>query len=128
MTTPEILMIGVAGWFTIELISLPFTMRAYRKLRTELADAKRDATQWQNEANAKSNVATNAKAELAHYSKQLSDAEGQIYKQKVEMRGYVKLLHSIASVAHVDKNDCIHVRAKKTGRFAPVKFEVVEKE
>lgn len=127
MTTPEILMVGIGGWFAIELISLPFTLRAYRKLRTQIADLKREAKQWQDTANSRTDVATNAKAEVKHISNQLSEAEGEIHQMKKEMRSYVKLLHSIASVAHVDKNDCIHVRAKKTGRFEPVKFEVVEK-
>ena len=127
MITPETILIGLVGWVTIELIALPFSVRALRKMRKQIADAKRDATQWQNEANAKSNTATNAKAELKHYSKQLSDAEGTIYEQKVEMRGYIKALHDIAAVAHVDKNSNIHVRGKKTGRFTPVKFNFTEK-
>lgn len=127
MTTTEILMVGVAGWFAIELITLPFTLRAYRKLRNQIADAKRDAQHWQNMANSRSDVVTNAKAEVSSMSEKLSEAEGQLHQMKVEMRGYIKMLHDIAQVAFVDKNDCIHVRAKKSGRFAPVKFDIVEK-
>lgn len=126
MTPFEIVVVGIGGWLTIELIAIPWTLRAWKKRSAQIEDLKREATHWQETANRFSEVATNAKAELGQISGLLGESDAKIVKMKEQLRSYIKVCIGIAKVAHMDKNDCIHVRSKKTGRMTPVKFEIVE--
>jgi len=114
MNIVEIATIGIAGWATIEVLSLPFTLAAYRKMNKTISDAK--------------DLADRAKAEVGLLSGQLSEVEGYLHRSKREVKAYIDFVNALARVAHVDKNECIHVRGKKTGRFESVKFEIIEKE